>query len=211
MSTPLLSTSKWTPIGPAPIDTQGGLDQISGRIQAAATDPTNPATIYLGSDNGGIWKNINSPSWTPLTDAMPSPALGANFGQSFGAYHTLVVHPANPDLVLGLVSGLGAGILQSNDGGNTWQLLANSQFNGKGLNSLAVHPTVPKTMYLSAGGFGAWTSNDGGVTWLRTRQFAFRKRVGLNYCKVQLKHPIRGGSWEHWSRTGPKRGLPEYR
>ena len=166
MSTPLLSTSKWTPIGPAPIDTQGGLDQISGRIQAAATDPTNPATIYLGSDNGGIWKNINSPSWTPLTDAMPSPALGANFGQSFGAYHTLVVHPANPDLVLGLVSGLGAGILQSNDGGNTWQLLANSQFNGKGLNSLAVHPTVPKTMYLSAGGFGAWTSNDGGVTWL---------------------------------------------
>ena len=98
---------------------------------------------------------------------MPSPALGANFGQSFGAYHTLVVHPANHDLVLGLVSGLGAGILRSNDGGNTWQLLANSQFNGQGLNSLAVHPTVPKTMYLSAGWFGAWTSNDGGVTWQR--------------------------------------------
>ncbi|HXP75013.1 MAG TPA: hypothetical protein VN823_12790 [Stellaceae bacterium] len=54
-----LSTAKWTPIGPAPIQTLGGLDQISGRVQAAAPDPTDPKTIYLGGDNGGIWKNVN--------------------------------------------------------------------------------------------------------------------------------------------------------
>ncbi len=165
MSLVTLSTSTWTPIGPAPIQTAGGLDQISGRIQVAAPDPTNASIIYLGSDNGGIWKNINAPSWTPLTDQMPSPALGANFGQSFGAYHTLVVHPANHALVLGLVSGRGAGILQSTDAGGTWSLLANAQFDGQGLNSLAVHPTKVDTMYLAAGWSGAWTSTDGGTTW----------------------------------------------
>ncbi|HEV3176318.1 MAG TPA: choice-of-anchor D domain-containing protein [Stellaceae bacterium] len=157
MSLVTLSTAKWTPIGPAPIQTLGGLDEISGRIQAAAPDPTDPNTIYLGGDNGGIWKNVNPPNWTPLTDHMPS--------LNFGGYHPLVVHPANHDLVLGLVSGPGAGILQSLDAGKTWHLLANSQFDGQALNSIAVHPTDTKAMYLAASWFGAWKSSDGGSTW----------------------------------------------
>ena len=165
MTTPPLNLSNWVPIGPAPIDTAGGLDQISGRIQIAAPDPGNALTIYLGSDNGGIWKNINAPSWTPLTDQMPSLALGANFGKSFGAYHTLVVHPADNNLVLGLVSGVGAGILQSTDGGNTWNLLANNQFDGQGLNSIAVHPTDTSRLYVAAGSNGVWKSTDGGASW----------------------------------------------
>ncbi len=152
-----LSTSKFTPIGPAPIQTAGGLIWISGRIEAAAPDPTDPNTIYVGGDNGGVWKNINPPNWTPLTDFMPS--------LNFSGYHPLVVHPANHNLVLGLVSGPGAGILQSTDGGNTWQLLANSQFDGQNLRSLAVHPTDTNTMYLSAGWQGAWKSTDGGSSW----------------------------------------------
>src|SRR5579872_3708932 len=158
MSLVTLSTTKWTPIGPAPIDTKGGLDQISGRIQAVAGDPTNAAVIYLGGDNGGIWKNINPPNWTPLTDHMPS--------LNVGGYHPLVVHPADHKLVLGLVSGPGAGILKSGDAGSTWQLLANGQFDGQSLLSIAVHPTDTKTMYLAASWFGGWKSTDGGTTWL---------------------------------------------
>ncbi|HUI83322.1 MAG TPA: choice-of-anchor D domain-containing protein [Candidatus Binatia bacterium] len=154
-----MSTSKWTPIGPAPIETKGGLNQISGRIQAAAPDPTDPAKIYLAADNGGIWKNSNPPNWTPLTDYQRSP--------NFNGYHPLVVHPANHKLVLGLVSGPGAGILKSVDGGQTWQLLANSQFEGQALGALAVHPTNTDLMYLSAAWFGAWQSSDGGVSWQR--------------------------------------------
>jgi photosystem II stability/assembly factor-like uncharacterized protein len=157
MSLVTLSTAKWTPIGPAPIQTKGGLDEISGRVQAAAPDPTDPATIYLGGDNGGIWKNIKPPAWTPLTDHMPS--------LNVGGYHPLVVHPANHDLVLGLVSGPGAGILKSLDGGKTWQLLANGQFDGQSLLSIAVHPSDTKTMYLAASWLGAWKSADGGATW----------------------------------------------
>jgi photosystem II stability/assembly factor-like uncharacterized protein len=158
MSGVTLGTAQWTPIGPAPIHTAGGLDEISGRVSAAVSDPNDSATIYLGGDNGGIWKTATSPpTWTPLTDDKPS--------LNVGGYHPLVVHPANHKLVLGLVSGPGAGILQSLNGGNQWQLRANNQFDGQFLNSLAVHPTDQNTMYLSASGFGAWQSADGGVTW----------------------------------------------
>ena len=153
-----LSSAQWTPIGPAPIDTKGGLDQISGRIQAVAPDPNTPSTIYVGGDNGGVWKSTTTPpSWTPLTDTLAS--LGVS------GYHNLVVHPANSSLVLGLVSGSGAGVLQSGDGGNTWQILANSQFNNQFFTALAVHPTDQKTLYLAASWFGAWQSADGGQTW----------------------------------------------
>ena len=158
MSSVTLSSAQWTPIGPAPIDTKGGLDQISGRIQAAAPDPNNPTTIYVGGDNGGVWKSTTTPpSWTPLTDTLSS--LGVT------GYHTLVVHPANSNLVLGLASGPGAGLLQSGDGGNTWQILANSQFNNQFLTALAVHPTNQNTLYLAASWFGAWQSANGGQTW----------------------------------------------
>ena len=139
--------------------TAGGLNQISGRAAAAVSDPKQPATIYLASDNGGVWKNIHPPHWTPLTDFQPS----LNFGGA--AYHPLVVHPANPDLVLAIVSGQGAGILKSTDGGNTWQLLANNRFEGQALNSIAVHPTDTDTMYLAAAWFGLWKSTDGGANW----------------------------------------------
>jgi photosystem II stability/assembly factor-like uncharacterized protein len=157
MSLVTLSTAKWTPIGPAPIQTKGGLDEISGRVQAAAPDPTNPAVMYLGGDNGGIWKSSNLPNWAPLTDHMPS--------LNMGGYHPLVVHPADHDLVLGLMSGPGAGLLKSVDAGNTWQLLANSLFDGQSLLSIAVHPTDTKTMYMAASWAGAWNSTDGGATW----------------------------------------------
>jgi hypothetical protein len=157
MSPVTLSTTKWTAIGPAPIESGGGLGAISGRIEAAAPDLVDPSVLYVAGNNGGIWKNIKPPGWVPLTDFMPS--------LSFGGYHSLVVHPANHDIVLGVVSGPGAGLLKSVNAGGAWQLLANSQFDQQGLGSIAVHPTNTDLMYISAGWFGAWKSTDGGSTW----------------------------------------------
>jgi photosystem II stability/assembly factor-like uncharacterized protein len=157
MSHVRLSSTFWTAIGPAPIDTAGGMGPISGRIEAVVADPANPKVVYLGADNGGIWKNVNPPDWTPLTDFMPS--------LNFNGYRPLVVHPANHDLVFGAVSGPGAGILNSTDAGATWTLLANSQFDGSSLLALVAHPTNTSLLYMAAGWAGAWTSTDGGSTW----------------------------------------------
>ena len=114
------SSTFWTAIGPAPIDTAGGMGPISGRIEAVVADPTNPKVIYLGADNGGIWKNVNPSDWTPLTDFMPS--------LNFNGYRPLVVHPANHDLIFGAVSGPGAlasqpppsALISATDNVNCW-------------------------------------------------------------------------------------------
>src|SRR5262245_23774945 len=53
-----LSTTSWTPIGPAPdlnAELPGNLP-ASGRITAIAADPTNANTIYAGAAGGGVWK-----------------------------------------------------------------------------------------------------------------------------------------------------------
>src|ERR1043166_5182610 len=45
---------------------------FAGRSDVAAADPSNSNVMYLGANNGGIWKTTNwsdpSPTWTPITD-----------------------------------------------------------------------------------------------------------------------------------------------
>src|SRR5947208_5627743 len=116
-----LNTSSWTPIGPMPISGYPELGHPTGRTEVVAPDPTDANVMYLGGGNGGIWKTTNwldpnGPTWTPETDDQPSPAVG---------YHGLVVAPSNHLVVYAAVSGPGAGIIRSQDGGQTWITLAN--------------------------------------------------------------------------------------
>jgi hypothetical protein len=138
-----LSNTKWTAIGPAPTDTPTvGLGFSAGRIEVAAPDPTNADVMYIGANGGGVWKTgvwntaPQAPTWIPVSDDQPS--------LNFAGYHPLVVHPANKQLVLGVVSGPGAGILKSTNGGLGWQLLANSTFEGATLDPLPCIPRIRK-------------------------------------------------------------------
>jgi len=57
-----LSSSSWTPIGPAPTSNGpiAGGGAISGRINAVAADPTNANIIYVATAAGGVWKTTNA-------------------------------------------------------------------------------------------------------------------------------------------------------
>src|SRR4051812_48826817 len=118
-----LSTTEWTPFGPAPIDAPGvGLGFAAGRLEAAAPHPTNATVMYVAACNGGIWQTRNwthnPPAWTPRTDDQQSLQVGG--------YHCLAVHPAQPALVFAAASGHGAGVLRSANGGQSWQLRGNA-------------------------------------------------------------------------------------
>jgi hypothetical protein len=169
-----LSPTKWTAIGPAPVDTPNvSLGFSAGRIEAAAPDPGNIDTMYVGASGGGVWKtgvwNNPSPVWLVTSDEQPS--------INFGGYHPLVVHPAHNETVFGVVSGPGAGVLKSTNFGLSWQLLGNNTFEGAGLGSIAVHPTDVNTLYVSVwsgGNFcvaGVYKSTDGGASWNNTTTF----------------------------------------
>jgi hypothetical protein len=162
-----LNTTTWTPIGPAPITAPGWeLGLAAGRINVAAPDPTNANVMYIGGDNGGVWKTTNwlsqTPTWTPLTDNQPSLALGE---------HDLVVFPGNSQILYGAAAGPSGGILKSTDGGASWTYLANALFDQAGFGAVVVNPSDPNNVYVaeaSGPSGGVYRSDDGGQTWVNT-------------------------------------------
>lgn len=162
-----LSAIKWTPIGPAPVN-----GPFAGRIDVAAPDPSNSNVMYLGANNGGIWKTTNwsdpSPTWTEITDKPQILSLAIH-------EHDLVVFPGNPNIVLAAASGPGGGILRSEDAGNSWSYLGNSRFDLAEFGALVVDPNVAsaQTLYVAISGgktdppsgSGLYKSVDGGASW----------------------------------------------
>ena len=93
--------------------------QWVGRAQSVWVNPADTSEIYLGSDNGGLWKTNNGGiNWRLLTEEY---AFGVN---------KIVVHPDNSDIMF-IVTGVyanaflsyghyGQGVFKSTDKGETW-------------------------------------------------------------------------------------------
>jgi PKD domain len=176
----ILSASKWTPIGPAPVN-----GPFAGRIDVAAPDPNNLNVMYLGANNGGIWKTTNwsdsSPTWTEITDKPQILSLAVH-------EHDLVVFPGNPNIVLAAASGPGGGIMRSDDGGNSWTYLGNSRFDLAEFGAIVIDPNVAnaQTLYVAISGgvtdpvsvSGLYKSINGGAAWTEIGGGTFSGSVG---------------------------------
>lgn len=170
-----LSAASWTPIGPAP-----GAGPFCGRIDAAASDSSNSAVMYVAGNVGGIWKTTNwldaSPTWTEITDKPQILSLAVH-------EHDLVVFPGNPNIILAGASGPDGGVMRSEDAGSTWTYLGNSKFDMAEFGAIVVDPNVAnaQTLYvaINAGsanfvsGSGLYKSTDGGATWSDTGSGTF--------------------------------------
>jgi photosystem II stability/assembly factor-like uncharacterized protein len=172
-----LVNNTWVPIGPAPINGSQvpGRGASTGRTTGLAADPTNANVIYLAASNGGVWKTTDGgTTWTPLTDDQPNLVMGA-----------IAVAPSSPNVIYAGTgqadnagdSYYGAGVLKSTDGGTTWTVLGQTQFNRKGITKIVVSPTDPNTVLVAVadvsvngvqGNNGIWRSTDGGTTWTNT-------------------------------------------
>ncbi len=189
------SSQTWTAVGPASLG--GGQ---SGRVTAIAVDPSDPSdnTVYAAGAEGGVWKTTNflttnpgGPTWIPLTDFGPDSSI--NMGG-------LAVFPRNNDPRQSIIFAAtgqadanwnqGVGILRSEDGGQTWQLLdstVNVDSNGNYLplsSPLRDHAFVGNTSFkivvdpkpapngnaivyavFNGPNGGIWKSSDSGNTW----------------------------------------------
>ena len=155
-------------IGPAPI--QNGLiageGPVSGRITTLAFDPTDPTIVYIGAADGGVWQSTDAgATWTPLTDAQCSLAMGS-----------LAVDPVTPTIIYAGTgeknssgdSYSGCGLLQSSDGGTTWTQTGADIFGGRHISKVLVDPltagtTTSTTIYVASDA-GLYSSFDSGVT-----------------------------------------------
>ncbi|MGA8043251.1 MAG: hypothetical protein WCA37_10640, partial [Terracidiphilus sp.] len=160
---------RWEQIGPAPLVVDAdplhmGIGPDSGAVADLCIDPSGAAdtTIYLATDNGGIWKTKDAGSnWLAMTDGMPSLTMGA-----------VAMDPANTSL---LYAGSGnsfdagapfersAGLYRSVDGGQSWSIVDGGAF-GTILGNLAINRIVcpEANVVLVATGNGLYRSVDAG-------------------------------------------------
>ncbi len=119
---------QWKQIGPSPLaGISDDLQDDSGLVRDIAIDPrgTSDQTIYIATDNGGIWKTTDAgATWAPKTDFMPSLNMGA-----------VALDPGNPSIVYAGTGNFqtagfqnGVGIYKSKDGGDNWTVAPGNYF-----------------------------------------------------------------------------------
>ena len=155
----LFSALHWRLIGPF----------RGGRTVAATGVPGTPEVLYIGVNNGGVWKSADyGRTWAPIFDDQPTGSIGA-----------IAVAPSDPrTLYVGSGEGLqrpdlsvGDGIYKSTDAGRTWRHLGLRD--GQQIPALLVDPRDPNRVFAAVLGHpygpneerGIYRSTDGGETW----------------------------------------------
>lgn len=160
----------WVSRGPAP--TQSAQvrvppdNEVCGAIHAIVAHPSNPDILYVGAVNGGIWRSTNAtalrPTWTPLTDSLPSLSIGAlAFDPLDAAQQTLIAGTGRwsnfaqrgDDEI---------GVYRSVNGGTTWQQLGGATLLGQKLIAVVARGN---TLFAASFGGGLFRSTDTGATW----------------------------------------------
>lgn len=147
-----------------------GPNNVGGRTRTLLYDLNDPSgnTVFAGSVGGGLWRtdniNDNPVDWQPIDDFWSNIAIGS-----------IAQNPANPnEIYVGTGEGWfngdsvrGNGIWKSDDGGNTWRQLPNTQGTGY-VNKLVVARNgvvlaAIRDVFVNQGGI--YRSEDGGNIW----------------------------------------------
>jgi photosystem II stability/assembly factor-like uncharacterized protein len=150
-----------------------GPANMGGRVFDLAVVEGRPATIFVATASGGLWKTTNNgTTWAPVFEREKTVSLGA-----------VAVAPSNPDVVwvgTGEANARnsvawGDGVYKSTDGGKTWHNagLRDTQHIGR----VVIHPTNPDVVYVAALGHvwapnserGLYKTTDGGQTWQQVK------------------------------------------
>ncbi|HZI23277.1 MAG TPA: glycosyl hydrolase, partial [Gemmatimonadales bacterium] len=155
----LFAGMRWRALGPF----------RGGRTVAAVGVPGRPALLYIGVNNGGVWRSDDyGRTWTPLFDDQPTGSIGA-----------IAVAPSDPRTIyVGSGEGLqrpdlsvGDGVYKSSDGGATWRHVGLSD--GQQIPAIVVDPRDANHVLVAVLGHpygpnverGVFRSTDGGTTW----------------------------------------------
>jgi hypothetical protein len=144
------------------------------RVWNLAPSADDPDTVYAGVEDAALFRSTDGGvSWTELSglrnhESAPHWAPGAG-GMCL---HTILPNPADPDDILVAISA--AGVLATDDGGQTWQLAnegLRSEFLpepdaevGHCVHKLARHPARPEVVYMQKH-WDVMRSDDRGRSW----------------------------------------------
>ncbi|MEO8216169.1 MAG: glycoside hydrolase [Acidobacteriota bacterium] len=188
-----------------------------GRTRALAGVAGNPAILYIGVCNGGVWRSDDyGRTWTPIFDDQPTQSIGA-----------IAVAPSDAN-ILYVASGeglqrpdlsVGNGIYRSADAGKTWAHLGLRD--GQQIPSLAVDPRNANRIFAAVLGHpyganverGIFRSIDGGTNWEKV--LYIDENTGGNDVDIDPSNPDvvyasfwqgRQGPWEYGNGYGGEKG-----
>ena len=136
-----LAQGAWRNLGP------GG-----GSVNALVIDPTDPMTLYAGTEDGGVFKSTNrGANWSAINNGLTNLSV-----------KVLVIDPIDPmTLYAGTSFG---GVFESTDGGANWSAINNGLTNTF-ISALAVDPINPMWLYAGTHSDGVFKSTDRGANW----------------------------------------------
>jgi len=141
---------RWQELGPAPIVN----GPFTGRISALAASRKDPRLLFAGGADGGVWRTRDGGiHWTPLTDSLPTTAIGA---LALDPSNEKILYAGSGEANFANHSRYGVGLYKSVDGGDHWVVLAGETFAGRCISAIAVDPSNTSVLYVSlaaAGGF----------------------------------------------------------
>jgi photosystem II stability/assembly factor-like uncharacterized protein len=130
---------------------------LDGVISAIAIAPADPKRIYVGTENGSIYRSLDGgDTWSGDLSSAELP----NFKIS-----RLITKPTNADLVIATVGNFGKShVYLSQDGCLTWQDIDKGQLPDVPHNSLAIPSKRPNEVYVATD-VGIFVSTDFGGSW----------------------------------------------
>ncbi len=186
----------------------------SGRIADFAVDPADPASWFVATASGGVWKTVNDgTTFTPVFDGEGSYSVGV-----------VTLDPGNPHVVwVGTGEnnaqrsvGYGDGVYKSVDDGHTWTRmgLENSEHIGRIVvdprNSDVVYVAAQGPLWSAGGDRGLYKTTDGGKTWTPVLQISDNTCVADVVMDPRNPDVLYASTWQRrrrvWTYVG---GGPE--
>jgi photosystem II stability/assembly factor-like uncharacterized protein len=143
---------------------------VGNRMSAVVGEPGNPAVVYIGSADGGVWKTEDAGlSWTPTFDHEDVAAIGAL--AIAPSQHNVVWAGTGETWIIRPYYALGDGVYKSTDAGRTWHHMGLEE-TGR-IPRIVVDEHDPDRVFVCALGQthrpqherGVFRTVDGGKTW----------------------------------------------
>lgn len=179
---PIGATKKWKAQGPGPavdgqVENVSPDNEVVGAIHTVLAHPTDPKILYIGAVNGGVWKTTNaqspSPNWQPLTDGLPTSAIGAMEFDFNDPTHGTIWAGVGRFSSFGRLGGNRIGLFRTSDAGATWTsitgggVLLGKNVSGVAARGATIVVSVDTADVNALANLGIWRSTDGGATFAR--------------------------------------------
>ena len=146
--------NQWTSMGPE-----------GGSISTLIVDPTNPNTLYAGTQQAGVFKSLDGGNrWNPANTGLPMTEK----------VNAIAIDPIHPS-VLYAATAYG-GVFKSINAGKGWTPINSGLPSTPNVSSIVIDPSNPAILYLGISGvsaapstgrlvLGVFKSTDGGRSW----------------------------------------------